>query len=74
MIGAHLIRPSIPPPPPALPPTPQDMSLRDYFAAKSLAGILMNYTTAKFGATEQTVAEYAYRYADAMLRAREAKP
>lgn len=54
----------------------EGMSLRDYFAAAALQGILMNYTTEKFGATEQTVAQYAYRYADAMLdeRGKEAQP
>ena len=46
------------------------MSLRDYFAAAALAGILHNYTTAKFGVTESGVAEGAYQFADAMLRAR----
>ena len=46
------------------------MSLRDYFAAAALQGILMNYTTQKFGASEETVAQYAYRYADAMLAER----
>lgn len=46
------------------------MTLRDYFAAAALQGILMNYTTEKFGANEETVARYAYRYADAMLAER----
>jgi len=46
------------------------MTLRDYFAAAALQGALMNYTTEKFGCTEQTVAQYAYRYSDAMLAAR----
>ena len=50
------------------------MSLRDWFAGQALAGILMNYTTQKFGATEQTAAEYAYRYADAMIAARKGQP
>lgn len=48
------------------------MTLRDYFAGQALAGILMNYTTQKFGASEKTVGEAAYQYADAMLAAREA--
>lgn len=50
------------------------MTLRDYFAAAAMQGILMNYTTEKFGATESEVAKYAYRYADAMLAARKATP
>ncbi len=49
------------------------MTMRDYFAAAALQGALMNYTTEKFGATEETVAIYAYRYADAMLAARQSK-
>lgn len=32
----------------------------------------MNYTTAKFGLTEISVANHAYKLADAMLAAREA--
>lgn len=49
------------------------MTLRDYFAGQALHGILMNYTTEKFGATEEMVARYAYRYADAMLAERARK-
>ncbi len=48
------------------------MTLRDYLAGQALTGILMNYTTAKFGLTEISVACYAYKFADAMLAAREA--
>lgn len=48
------------------------MTLRDYFAGQALAGILMNHTTAKFGLTEISVACYAYKFADAMLAAKEA--
>jgi hypothetical protein len=47
------------------------MSLRDWFAGQALAGALQNYTTSKFGCTEKEVALGAYRYADAMLAARE---
>jgi hypothetical protein len=50
------------------------MSLRDWFAGQALAGILMNYTTQKFGASEETVAKYAYRYADAIIAARKNQP
>ena len=48
------------------------MSLRDYLAGRALTGILMNYTTDKFGLTEISVACYAYKFADAMLAAKEA--
>jgi hypothetical protein len=48
------------------------MTLRDYFAGQALAGMLMNYTTAKFGLAEISVANHAYKLADAMLAAREA--
>lgn len=48
------------------------MSLRDYFAAKALAGIL-----SKEGSTADRAfggfAEYAYEMADAMLKARESR-
>lgn len=44
------------------------MSLRDYFAAAALQGIL-----ARSPETNQMTAEDAYGYADAMLKAREAK-
>jgi hypothetical protein len=47
------------------------LSLRDYLAGRALTGILMNYTTAKFELTEISVAVCAYKFADAMLAARE---
>lgn len=50
------------------------MSLRDYFAGQALVGMMANYTTAKFGCTEQQVAIGAYAYADAMLAAKTAEP
>ena len=46
------------------------MSLRDWFAGQALIGIMSNYTTAKFGATDADVARAAYDYADAMLASR----
>ena len=46
------------------------MSLRDWFAGQALFGIMANYTTAKFGATDLDIARGAYDYADAMLVAR----
>lgn len=53
--------------------TQHGMTLRDYFAAQALAGMLINYTTQKFGVGEQTCAKGAYEFADAMLAARERK-
>lgn len=49
------------------------MTLRDYFAGQALAGMLINYTTQKFGVGEETCAKGAYQFADAMLAARERK-
>lgn len=49
------------------------MSLRDYFAAKAMQGFAADPQAAwKGGVTE--MARCAYEWADAMLRAREAKP
>lgn len=52
----------------------EGMSLRDYFAAKALAGYLACYAgnEAPVPSAEQA-ANRAYQYADAMLAAREAK-
>lgn len=45
------------------------MTLRDYFAAKALQGVLATHPPAsELG----TFVQYAYRIADAMLKAREA--
>ena len=49
------------------------MTLRDYFAGQALAGVQQNYLTPKCRYTEREVASRAYRYADAMLFARESK-
>ena len=49
------------------------MSLRDYFAAAALQGMLSHADDfRKF--SPQSYAIDAYKYADAMLRAREVKP
>ena len=55
-------------------PTPNDpmylgMSLRDYFAAKAMQG-MMHDVSQPVG---EVIAGWAYEVADAMLRAREAK-
>ena len=49
------------------------ISVCDWFAGQALAGALQNYTTSKYGCTETQVAIGAYRYADAMLAARNAQ-
>ena len=49
------------------------MTLRDYFAAKVLAGIWTNseiLTTFKHGQESEEIAMVAYEQADAMLKAR----
>jgi hypothetical protein len=45
------------------------VNLRDYFAAKALQGIL---TDAEIAMGISEIAELAYKYADAMMKAREA--
>ena len=44
------------------------MTLRDYFAAKALAGILVRNFPNQ---SSHKTAEFAYQYADAMLRVRQ---
>lgn len=48
--------------------TDTGMTLRDYFAAKALQGLLASETVA----TREVFAAGAYKMADAMLKAREA--
>lgn len=53
------------------------MSLRDYFAAKAMAGALSNQTTVFSGDIDECIrltCEMSYRIADAMLAAREVQP
>ena len=61
--------------------TPQGMSLRDYFAAKAMAGILVwdaimnqknGHPTYIGEGSAQRLAEHSYHTADAMLKARNA--
>jgi hypothetical protein len=47
-------------------------ALRDWFAGQALAGMGVECTSDEF--CHSSVAECAYAYADAMLRAREVKP
>ncbi len=47
-----------------------NIELRDYFAAAALTGLLA-HTTPKLAEADEWVATSAYRYADAMLKARE---
>lgn len=50
-----------------------DMTLRDYFAAKAMQGILVNTERNEFSFGKvNEIASKAYELADAMLRAREA--
>ena len=55
-------------PSPALQSFKEGMTLRDYFAAKAMQGILTDPEIV-MGATE--IADLSYKYADAMLKARE---
>jgi hypothetical protein len=44
------------------------MTLRDYFAAKALQGLLSHNSNGN--ASDKNISEWAYSQADAMLRAR----
>lgn len=48
----------------------QGMSLRDYFAAKAMQGVLASGSI-KEGIPNNTLAEYFYKFADEMLKQRE---
>ena len=50
-------------------PANKGMTLRDYFAAKAMQGLLIS--SSEYGIEEQDCAKYAYQYADAMLAERE---
>jgi hypothetical protein len=50
--------------------TEQGMTLRDYFAAKAMTGLLTAEIVGEY--SNEHVAEISYRIADAMLKAREA--
>lgn len=48
----------------------EGMSLRDYFAAKAMQGLLAQSQGLALGSSVETGADYAYAMADAMLKAR----
>jgi hypothetical protein len=50
----------------------EGMTLRDYFAAKAMQGLITATITPTTAWSPDDVAETAYRMADAMLKAREA--
>jgi hypothetical protein len=50
----------------------QGMTLRDYFAAKAMQGLLVATVTPITVWSQNDVAETAYKMADAMLKARQA--
>lgn len=47
------------------------MSLRDYFAAKAMQGLIAQSMGTALGSNPKFAAEHAYATADAMLKARE---
>ena len=49
----------------------QGMTLRDYFAAKAMQGLIAQSAGTALGSRVEVAAEYAYAAADAMLKARE---
>ena len=49
-------------------------ALRDYFAAKAMQGLLAQSLGTALGSDPILGAQYAYRVADAMLAARNARP
>jgi hypothetical protein len=51
--------------------TEQGMTLRDYFAAKAMQGMLAGQDR-RLVATKEFIGETAYEYADSMMKAREA--
>lgn len=52
----------------------QGMTLRDYFAAKAMQGVIAQACGTALGSDPKYAADYAYAAADAMLRAREVHP
>jgi hypothetical protein len=58
---------------PEFPPGYTGMTLRDYFAAKAMQGLLAQSMGTALGSDPYFAAEYAYAMADAMIKSREAK-
>lgn len=54
-------------------PFASGMTLRDYFAAKAMLGVLAQSGGTAIGTDPRFASEYAYAMADAMLKAREQK-
>lgn len=52
--------------------TPESISLRDYFAAAALQGMMAQFDPEN--ELEHHIAKWSYKAADAMLKAREVKP
>ena len=50
----------------------EGMTLRDYFAAKAMQGLIHHFDFGTFGDDPKRLALWAYDAADAMLKAREA--
>ena len=50
------------------------MALRDYFASKAMQGLIAQACGDALGSDLILGAQYAYRFADAMLAARNARP
>jgi hypothetical protein len=51
-------------------PAESGMTLRDYFAAKAMQGLLAQSMGTALSSEPEDAAEYAYETADAMLKAR----
>ena len=51
-------------------PLPEGMTLRDYFAAKAMQGLIHHFDFGTFRDDPMRVAEWAYDAADAMMEAR----
>jgi hypothetical protein len=52
----------------------EGISIRDYFAAKAVQGILSNQNVAPYGTDKKALVERAYAVADAMIEASKANP
>jgi len=55
---------------PPAPPVPSGMSLRDFFAAAALAGVIQARSQAGLDIGQESVAEECYELADALIEQR----